>query len=245
MIDQEIIDEKKLIRDFFRNKENGFFIEVGANEPDLVLSQTFHLEEQLDWNGILIEPIDYLAERLRKVRPLAQVFQVACTSPNKIGSAKLQIPVANDADLTGHASLEMNLDHALMNETRSLAVKAVTLDSILKENGINQKIDFLSIDVEGTELDVLKGVNLVSNPPKLIIVEDRLVFLAKHLYLKRHGYKMFRRTSFNNWYSKDNPSKHCSLHTRINLFRKIYLSSWIKRIRETFRMKTFNTLTHL
>ncbi|MDA1047572.1 MAG: FkbM family methyltransferase [Verrucomicrobia bacterium] len=248
MIDQEILDkeldEKKLIRDFFRNKENGFFIEVGANEPDLFFSQTFHLEEKLNWNGILIEPIDYLAAKLRVQRADCRTLEVACTSPEKVGRTKLQIPLTANGDISGSASLEMNLDHSLLHEVRTIDVNAVTLDSVVKES-VAPQVDFLSIDVEGTELDVLRGANLQSLCPTLIIIEDRLVFLEKHLFLRKHGYKIFRRTGFNNWYAKKLPRNCTTKLNQMNLFRKIYLSSWIKRIRETFRMKTFNTLTHL
>ena len=236
--------EKELIRDFFKGKESGFFIEVGANEPDLVFSQTFHLEKNYNWNGILIEPIDYLFDKLKCVRTGAKAFQVACTSKEKTGIATLKIPVSGDNEITGHACLEVNVDHSLLFKTRNVKVEAVTLNSILIGENIS-KVDFLSIDVEGTELDVLKGFDLWKYSPKLIIIEDRMVFMSKHLYLKKHGYQIFRRTGFNNWYGKKTKIPSVSLTTKLNLFRKIYLSSWIKKTREAFRMKTIKTFTQL
>ena len=239
------IEEKKLVREFFENKTNGFFIEVGANEPDPLYSQSLHLETELNWSGILIEPIDYLAEKLRKSRKNSTVVEAACTTAEKAGKASLLIPVSEDRDISGHASLETNIDHSILFKTRQLEVSAKTLDSIIKEKAQSSKIDLLSIDVEGTELDVLKGSALNTHLPELIIVEDRLVFIGKHLFLKNYGYKIFRRTGFNNWYTIRPIKPYTSLLNQLNLFRKIYLSSWIKRIRESFRMKTFKTFQQL
>lgn len=45
-------DEQDLIREFFHNKTNGFYVDLGTNEP-IIESQTYHLEK-LDWSGLLI-----------------------------------------------------------------------------------------------------------------------------------------------------------------------------------------------
>ena len=239
------LEEKKLVREFFDNKKNGFFIEVGANEPDEIYSQTMHLETELKWNGLLIEPINYLAEKLRKKRPNCEVIECACTNNERIGDSELIIPITQDGDVSGSATLCTNIDHAIILETRKLKVITKTLDNIIKEHAKDTKINFLSIDVEGTELDVLSGANLQTHNPDLIIIEDRLVFLGKHLFLKKLGYKFFRRTGFNNWYAKEIPAGSSSFANQLNLFRKVYLSSWIKRVRESLRMKTFRTFLQI
>jgi FkbM family methyltransferase len=244
IIEKEL-EEKKLVREFFNNKNGGFYIKFGANEPDPLYSQSLHLEEKLKWRGLLIEPIDYLAKKLRDSRPGSTVIEAACTSNEKVGKCFLSIPISKDGDISGQASLETNIDHSLLLETRKLQISARTLDSIIKEFADGVQIDILSIDVEGTELDVLKGANLKKKSPKLLLIEDRLFFLGKHLYLKKLGYKIFRRTGFNNWFTKHPTSSHTSLRNQLNLLRKIYLSSWIKRIRESFRMKTFETFLQL
>lgn len=238
------IEEKKLVREFFDNKTNGFFIEVGANEPDLH-SQTLHLETELNWSGLLIEPIDYLAKQLREKRPKCHIIECACTLNENVGEADFFIPINEDGDIPLFASLVTGIDHALMHKTRRLRVKTRSLNQIIKKHAQDVKIDLLSIDTEGTELDVLKGANLKINQPKLIIVEDRMVFLGKHLYLRKWGYKLFRRTGFNNWYTQEVPHGSTTFSNQLNLFRKVYLSSWIKRIREFFRIRTLRTFTQI
>jgi hypothetical protein len=61
-------------------------------------------------------------------------------------------------------------------------------------------IDLLSIDVEGAEMEVLKGLDFEVYKPKLILLEDKYLYLKKHLYLKKKGYALVRRLNRNCWY---------------------------------------------
>ena len=63
--------EQKLIRSFFYNKPDGYYIDIGANEP-IIQSQTYHLEK-LGWRGLLIEALPYYANLLKK-RGLVRLF---------------------------------------------------------------------------------------------------------------------------------------------------------------------------
>jgi FkbM family methyltransferase len=187
------------VREFFESKKGGTFVEVGANEPNPVRSQTYHLENKLNWSGVLAEPIDYLYERNRRESQNATTVNVACTSPEKTGVLTLYIPAEKSEEIHGHAALEMEIDHAEKRKVRVRQVRAVTLDAILHSEDI-KNVDLLSIDVEGTELDVLKGFSIDNFKLKLILLEDRLVYLNKHRYLRRYGYRLIKRTGFNSWY---------------------------------------------
>ena len=70
--------EQELIRGFFNNKKNGFYVDVGANEP-IIESQTYHLE-QLGWGGLLIEPLPHYINILQAQRS-GVVVGYACSSP--------------------------------------------------------------------------------------------------------------------------------------------------------------------
>ena len=78
--------EPRLKEEFFGGARNGFFVDVGANEPEFG-SQTWHLE-RLGWDGILIEPQPQLADRLRQARR-ARVYAVACSSPANSGKTMM------------------------------------------------------------------------------------------------------------------------------------------------------------
>src|SRR5436190_1931329 len=62
------------------------------------------------------------------------------------------------------------------------------------------KLDFVSIDVEGTQLDVLKGFDLHRHRPSLLLVEDHLHELSAHNFIREQGYRLIKRTGLNNWY---------------------------------------------
>jgi FkbM family methyltransferase len=243
--EQREASEKALVRQYFGNAGRGFFVEVGANEPASIHSETWHLE-QMGWRGILIEPNPALFDALVRQRPGSRVYNVACSAPGKVGVAELKIPYVADGTIdTGKAALEVEIDHAGFPAYRIETVKVVTLDSILAENNVSS-IDLLSVDVEGTELDVLKGLDLKRYRPRLILVEDKLVYLNKHRWLKRNGYRLVKRTLFNNWYiPEQEPFALTSAKERLVLFKKLYLALLPRKIKECFKMGNLRPLREL
>jgi FkbM family methyltransferase len=240
------IEEKKKIREFFNNQSQGVCVEVGANESTSLCSQSFHLEKKLDWFCILIEPIPILAQEAIRLRPKALVFEMACTSPKKIGSMFLNIPLDKDnKEISGHASLEKNADEHNYKQHKSLKVKTNTLTNILKSKNF-ENIDFLSIDVEGVELDVLLGIDFNLYRPKLILLEDKHLYLKKHLLLKAKGYKLVQRLNRNCWYiPKELNSPQVLFTNKLKLFKRMYLSIWYKKIHYSLKHKSltpFKTL---
>lgn len=209
-------NEPRLVWDFFQQKRNGLFVEVGANHPTK-LSQTWFLEQQ-GWSGVLIEPNPQLFKLLCEQRPRSRAVQAA------VGSQAGEVELLLGLD-EGHSTLTPILDNPLSG--KKVRVPLRTLDSILAEAGLTT-VDYLSIDVEGMELDVLKGLNLETHTPQLILLEDHRHDYDKHFYLRRHGYRLVRRTRLNNWYVPLNsPMTIQKLNTpaeRIRLFRKMWLT---------------------
>ncbi len=75
-----------------------------------------------------------------------------------------------------------------------------TLDSILMRPRRRHRFDFLSIDVEGHEIEVLRGFDFARWQPRLILLEDHVADLSKHRYLVASGYRIIRRYENNGWY---------------------------------------------
>ena len=208
--------EDWLIWQFFGESPEGFFVDVGANDPEK-LSQSLLLERQ-GWRGVLVEPMAACCERLRRHRPLAQVFQVACGAPEQRGTALLQLE-GLDGTLSKLAPPAAGQAVAPGFEQ----VQVVTLDDIL-EQVKPARLDFLSIDVEGVELQVLQGLNLQKYRPRLLMVEDNLPNrLAVHRHIRRQGYRLVKRTGCNNWYvPAGEPFPYSTFWERLKLYRKMY-----------------------
>jgi FkbM family methyltransferase len=219
--------EDKLVWEYFQRRTKGFFIEVGANEPE-GNSQTLFLEQR-GWEGILVEPQAECCERLRQARPRSQVFQVACGAPAQRGKALFRFAAQSDrSTLASQAPAEE------VTFTHSAEVEVVTLDDLLARAG-NPQPDFLSIDVEGAELDVLKGFDLARHRPGLILVEDYVYDLGLHSHLRSRNYKLVKRTGSNNWYVPTGASFPVSLGERLKLFRKMHLATPLRKLKRRLR----------
>lgn len=215
----------RLIAAFF-GKRQGYFVEVGANEPR-ARSQTFHLE-QAGWSGVLIEPQPALAVRLRAERA-AKVFAVACSSPENAGRT-LPLHVAGPLSSLERARMAPGAAPEAVIE-----VPVRTLDSVLEEAGAPERFDFLSIDVEGHEIDVLRGFSIARWRPRLFLLEDHVGDLSKHRYLKAAGYRIVRRYENNGWYVPRESSDRAHLADLWEISRKYYLALPFRVLRNLSR----------
>lgn len=221
-------DEKQLVLKFFAQKRNGAFVEVGANDP-VTASQTWLLE-QSGWHGVLVEPQSVHYEKLRAQRKNSRVFQVACGAPDEEGEMELHIGASN-----GHSTLDDPRRAPGHNFVGVERVKVTTLDKVLQSAGLDQ-IDFLSVDVEGHEIEVLRGLNFEKFKPALILIEDHLRDLRGHRFLTSRGYKLVKRTHLNNWYvRRGSDFQMSSLPERIALFRKVVLSLPFRKLKRWLR----------
>lgn len=178
----------------FNHKENGFFIELGANNG-LFQSNTAFLEFERNWNGILIEPSVKGYKECITNRPNSICVNCACVSDD----FKDEFIYGDFED--GHAMASIN--GVRTNSNALCQVKAITLGHILDQYNIT-KIDFLSLDTEGYELEILKGLNLDKYTPKYMLIEiyDK-DFNDIYNFLISKNYKLY--SNFTNYNKQDNP----------------------------------------
>ncbi len=175
---------------------------------------------------MLVEPQPDLAERLRAERK-ARVFACACSSPANAGHT-LPLHVAGPLSSLDRSGMAPS---AMPEKTMEVPIR--TLDDILAEAAAPQGFDFLSIDVEGHELEVLRGFDFARWRPRLILLEDHVADLAKHRYLTCCGYRIVRRYENNGWYvpaDADVPN-----FSRWEILRKYYLALPIRMLRNLSR----------
>jgi FkbM family methyltransferase len=218
--------ENELKEAFFAGARTGYFVEVGANDPQY-LSQTWHLEQR-GWSGLLIEPQPDLAAELVRRRS-AKVYPVACSSPRDSGRTMV-------LHLAGiHSSFDRDLTISTTRAEGSVEVPVQTLDEILIDAGAPAPIDFLSIDIEGQEIAALEGFDFARWRPRLILIEDLAMNLDIHRCLTAHGYKWMRRTGINSWYVPAAAPVNVGLFGRWQFFRKHYLGVPFRHLREASR----------
>jgi FkbM family methyltransferase len=197
----------------------GFYVEVGAFHP-FEFSQTVALERK-GWDGLFVEPVPAQAAALREHRK-ARVFEVACGPPERHGTT-MRLAIAGALS---------NLRQE-RTDWPTAEVRVVTLDSVLAEAGV-ARIDFLSIDVEGLEIDVMRGFSFERYKPGLILLEDFAEDSVKHRFLRGKGYKRVRRTGNNSWYVPNDLAFPISLFGRWQLLRKYYLARPLRTLKRVF-----------
>ncbi len=154
----------------------GFFIEAGANDG-YNQSNTYYLENSMGWSGVLIEGIPDLAEMCRKNRARSKVVHGAlvadqdATPTVKMRYANLMSVVDGSLGDATDEHVQLGLEVQKLTESYEVDVPARTLTSILDEVAPDRRIDFFSLDVEGYETEVLKGLDLGKHTPALILIE--------------------------------------------------------------------------
>jgi FkbM family methyltransferase len=185
----------------YLNFRNGFFIEAGANDG-YSQSNTFYLEKKLGWSGVLIEGIPELYEKCKRERTNSSVHNCALVS-NDFSFTSATMHYAHlmsvvDGSLKTEEEqnkhIQAGIDVQRLDRTYSISVPARTLSSILDEISDLPTIDFLSLDVEGYELNVLKGLTFSKHRPKFILVEARY-FNEIDEFLVNNGYEMIEKMS--------------------------------------------------
>jgi FkbM family methyltransferase len=182
--------DKKLLK--YLNFNNGFYIECGANDG-VNQSNTWYFEKVLNWRGILIEPNKTSFKNLKNNRSSKNIFRNVALVSEDFKNKNEEIYLS-----------ENNLESKLTNIANPLSQKVATetLNNILKELNVN-KINFFSLDVEGYEEEVLKGLNLNIFDIDYILIEtnnfDKINFI-----LKNFNYILQEKLSFHDYLFKKN-----------------------------------------
>jgi len=161
--------------DLLKDKCGGFFVEVGGNDG-YFLDPTYYLEKFRGWTGIIFEPLPQVARLCRKNRRESQVIEAALVSAGypdeQVSLIDCNAMSVVKGGVPNYESWVKEGERCQKIEAREITVPALTLDKALERYfSSNKTIDLLTIDVEGYELEVLKGLNLEKYAPKFILIE--------------------------------------------------------------------------
>jgi FkbM family methyltransferase len=192
--------EDRWLDSHFGRKRSGFFVEVGAYDG-VNLSNSYHFEQN-GWTGVLVEPDPDMAERCRRERPRSLTFECAAGGPDSAGEISFFKVAGGEAYSTTSltAAHRERLDR-LGLAWREVRVRVRTLDSILEEARA-PRVDFVSIDVEGGELAVLRGFDIRRWKPAVVIVETNSAVRDPGIrrYFVANGYAYRHSIDVNDFY---------------------------------------------
>jgi FkbM family methyltransferase len=185
----------------YNNKKNGFFIEIGASDG-IELSNTYLLEKNYNWNGICIEPLPERFNKLHINRPHSICINKAVF--NETGK-RVEFCIAHNSDLLSGLPEYLGPQHipTIRNNMSIIEVDTITLNDVLKNANAPFHIDYLSLDTEGTELEILKNVDLSIYSFGLIDVEHNYLEPNRtniRDYLTSNGYVFLRQNQFDDSY---------------------------------------------
>ena len=184
---------------------DGFFVELGANDG-ITQSNTYHFERFRNYSGILIEPIPDKFIECRRNRSSRNFFvNCACVGfgftgnfVNLVYSNLMTTTLDGTSDILDRYSHALSGAQFIKEQTYEFQIQARTLNSILIEAKAPNRIDFLSLDVEGSELEVLKGVNFESYTFSIICVESRDISRISD-YLSDKNYELVKELSVHDY----------------------------------------------
>jgi FkbM family methyltransferase len=189
--------EDMVLRRIFQAQTSGLYVDVGAHHP-FRFSNTCYFH-RLGWRGINIDPNPTSIEAFRRVRPLDVNLCVGVSDvPGDLRYYVFNEPALNSFDPVLAAERALLRDYLLL-ETRDIPVRR--LDDLLAEHlRPGQKIDFMSVDVEGLDLQVLKSNDWQRFRPRIMLAEARAANIVRleadpvNAFATSIGYRLIAKT---------------------------------------------------
>jgi FkbM family methyltransferase len=208
--------EDFLLWEYFGHRSRGFYIEIGAFDG-IYMSNSYVFEQQ-GWSGICIEAIPKYAQLCVQNRPQATCLQMACVGDEKL--EEVEFSVEEMGIVSGIAA--RSDDPGLANTYRffgqpftgfeKIMVPAATLNRILATHlPDGTDIDFISLDVEGKDIEVLRALDFDRYGPKVLLVEANTqndFRILENFLCGDRGYQFARKHTWNYFFvRKDQDAK--------------------------------------
>jgi len=196
--------DKFIIENYFKNKSSGIMVEVGATLPDQI--STSKAFKELGWRCINVEPNPYFAGEHRKAGN--EIYEVALSNEEREDA---YFNICRDPEVKNDKSegvCASSIAGKMLQGVppawsypaiERIKVKITTLDKLLESLDISN-LDFVSIDVEGWEMEVMKGFDVEKYKPEIILLENLNHSEVYHSYMKSIGYSYVKYLQQNEIY---------------------------------------------
>jgi FkbM family methyltransferase len=163
MFNSQFKQDEYLETQIFKGYKNGVFVDVGAHDG-VTINNTLYFERQHDWTGINVEPLKQVYDKLVINRP--KCHNINCAVSNQNGTAEFISNQGYTEMLSGLRHTydarhfeRLDRDNAQTQATTEIIkVETRTLESIFDDLNVRH-VNYLSIDVEGAEFEVIKSIN--------------------------------------------------------------------------------------
>lgn len=192
--------EDEYINNFFEENYIGICIDVGAYDG-ISGSNTF-LFEKKGWNCLCIEPV---YESFINCKNIRKKCLNLCVADYDCDNINFNVVTVNQTNKSAISSLKIDerlieSHKNIINQIDKVKVNVRKLDTILNEIYFSNNIDFISIDTENTELDVLKGLTIENYDIKFFIIENNFNENFIEEYLKTKNFIKINRLGVNDFY---------------------------------------------
>lgn len=220
--------QDRFVVGFFAKKRSGFFVDIGAFDG-VNLSNTFALEKYYGWNGICVEPSEKFSELVKNRKCIC--LNCAVLGKNFSASFVYYKNSALQSGIEGFVNeAEAKKQGYNISEKSVFNVKTKTLQSLLEENNAPYFVDYLSLDTEGCEFEILKDFDFSKYKFGVITAEhNKNKKLRKDTYflLQKNGYFRIAKTCLDDFYISPNLVPAPVLAVRLTPFfaRKFFLDA--------------------
>lgn len=197
------VDE--ILREYFPNYEyKGIFLDIGAYEP-INISNSFHFEKN-NWDVYCFEANTLLISELKNIRKNVYNYAIYDENKNNTNFFVVKAGYGGGSGMAGISAVELSQQYLdsyyYGGEIITINVEQKTLNNILENeiHLITNEIDIISIDVEGGELKVLKGLDLNKYKVKLFVIENLFNNPEIYEYLQKYNYVLDKKIDYNEYY---------------------------------------------
>jgi FkbM family methyltransferase len=184
-------------------KCGGFFVEFGASDG-ITISNTYMLESQMSWSGVVAEPLPLRHSALRANRKCTVDLRCVWTKTGE----ELDFVVPNEAPELATLNSFLDADHqghVRSNNSTVCKVTTISLNDLLLANDAPKHLDYLSVDTEGSELAILSSLDFDRWRPRIITVEHNYANEQRNktkALLNGYGYvrEMEACSKWDDWY---------------------------------------------
>ena len=204
--------DKFIYQQFFKDKnEPGFFLEIGADDG-VRFSNCYFFENELKWRGIAVEARKTAYEKLKENRKC--ICENCALSDIEEETEFLDIKgyglglsgLINKYDKRHVSRINQEIKNKANKGKEVYKVKTVTLNSLLNKHNV-KKIDFLSIDTEGSELSILGTLDFDNFNIDVITIEDNYNDPELMNFFKKRGYNFIKNIECDKIFKKKNMEK--------------------------------------